>query len=40
MSTRTATPTLRTRDVGSIVSSCAAFAVSLVFAGGVWLAMR
>ena len=40
MSTPTKTPTLRTRGVGSIVSSCAALAVSVFFAGGMWLVMR
>ncbi len=40
MSTQTKTPTLRTRGVGSIVSSCAALAVSVFFAGGMWMVMR
>ena len=40
MSTQTPIPTLHTRNVGSIVSSCAALAVSVFFAGGMWLVMR
>ncbi len=40
MSTPLKTPTLRTRNVGSIVSSCAALAVSVFLAGGMWLVMR
>lgn len=37
---QTKMPALPTRNVGSIVSSCAAFAVSVFFAGGMWLVMR
>ena len=40
MSIQTNTPMLRSRDLGSIVSSCAALAVSVVLAGGMWLVMR
>ncbi len=40
MSTPTKTPTLPTRGVGSIVSSFAALAVSVFFAGGMWMVMR
>ncbi len=40
MSTQTNPPTLRTRGLGSIASSCAALAVSVFFAGGMWLVMR
>lgn len=40
MSTNTKAPTLQTRDVGSIVFNCAAFAVSAFFAGGMWMVMR
>ncbi len=40
MSTPIKTPMLRTHGVGSIVSSCAALAVSVFFAGGMWLVMR
>ena len=37
---RTNTPTLPTYDARSIAFSCAAFAVSVFFAGGMWMVMR
>ena len=36
----TKTPALRTRDMTSIVTNCAAIAFSAFLAGGAWLLMR
>ncbi len=40
MSSTTKMPTLNTRGVGTIVSGCAAIAVSTLLAGGMILIMR
>ena len=37
---QTKTPALRTRDMTSIATNCAAFAFSAFLAGGAWLLMR
>ena len=38
--TKSSLPTLRAHDPGSIVSSCAAVAVSLFVSGGLFMIMR
>lgn len=38
--TKTSLPTLPQHNAGSIISSCAAVAVSLCFSGGLWMIMR
>lgn len=38
--TKTNRPTLSHYNAGSIISSCAAVAVSLCFSGGLWMIMR
>lgn len=40
MSTNTKAPTLQTRDLGSIIINCAAFAVAVCVSGGTWLVLR
>ena len=40
MSTNTKAPMLQTRDLGSIIINCAAFAVAVCVSGGTWLVLR
>lgn len=40
MSTHTPTPALPTRGASVILTHCAAFAISVFFAGGLWMIMR